>query len=65
MGLMLNEQPLYCPSCQRALDHATARLYECRNCRIIAAIYEDEGNALIVSSQAGTSTTIPLAALQP
>lgn len=61
---MPSKQSFYCPACQIALEYATSRLYECRSCRIVAAIYQDEGNALIVSAQTGTSTTLPLDALQ-
>ncbi|HEY9898354.1 MAG TPA: hypothetical protein V6D00_04160 [Pantanalinema sp.] len=61
---MSTEQAFICPSCQRALQRATVRLYACQDCRIVAAIYEDEGNALIISSPAGASTTLPLTALE-
>ncbi|MEB3188025.1 MAG: hypothetical protein VKP72_11375 [bacterium] len=54
---------LQCPACQRPLHPASTRLYECRSCRIVAAVYAEEGNALIISSQAGISTTVPLKAL--
>lgn len=61
---MSTEQAFICPSCQCALQRATARLYACKDCRIVAAIYEEEGNALIISSPAGASTTLPLTALE-
>ena len=54
---------LHCPACQRPLQTASSRFYECRTCKIVAAVYAEEGNALIISSQAGISTTVPLTAL--